>query len=122
MTQRVLFDAANGEFRISRPGKDVSSTNVRDFIFREDSNTYWPLFTGSVTVGSGNSTNSVSLPAAVSGLPFILLKCSDGAMPIGPDPSGHGIFALISSGGNSMTIYSNGARTITYYVFGNPFG
>lgn len=122
MSQRVLLDAANGEFRISRPGKDVSSTDPRDFIFREDMATYWPLYTGSATVGSGNTTTNVTLPAAVTGLPFIVLKCSDGALPSGPDTNGHGIFALIAQNGSSMTIYSNGARTITYFVFGNPYG
>jgi hypothetical protein len=121
MSERVLIDNSDSpKFRISKPGKDVSSSDMTDFILREDNVTYYPFFTGSHTfTGSGSAT--ISLPDDFPGLPVAVIKTSDNRLACVRNVTGpSGPYATVSKDGSSITLHNDGvARTITCFVFGN---
>lgn len=113
MTERLKIGIQGGNpvFRISKPGFDVSSTDLSKFILREDSYTYHPVISGSRTFSGNGSIN-----VGVSGLgvpPFIILKSSDNALPTYWD-----YWAKLNSALDTLTIVNerNVARTITFFI------
>lgn len=113
MTERLKLGIHAGSpvFRISKPGYDISSTDLSKFILREDSYTFHPVISGSRTFAGNGSVN-----VGVSGLsdpPFIILKSSDNALPTYWD-----YWAKLNSALNTLTIVNerNVARTITFFI------
>lgn len=118
MVARVLIAVSpNPLFRISKPGFDVqTSTDRDDFIIREDDpQPFYPDFTGSLVFAGGGSSQNIALSPALPAVPVVLLKASDGRAA-----SVDTYFAYINSALSQITVRNvSGARTITYFIFGN---
>jgi len=118
MTDRILIEGGSSpKFRISRPGKSVTSTDLSDFLLREDRETYRNYTSGSVAFG-GSGTSTVSL-SGFSRPPLVMLRSSDNTIPAQED-----YFATISSDLTVLTIHNRRSvsRTIYYAVFANQIG
>jgi len=113
MTDRMVLGIQGGSpvFRITKPGYDISSTDISKFIIREDSFTFHPVISGSRTF-TGNGTVNVGV-GGLSEPPFIILKSSDDALPTYWD-----YWAKLNSALNTLTIVNerNVSRTISFFV------
>lgn len=120
MTNRLYLGFLSGSpvFRISKPGKDVSSANIADFVLREDSNTLRPATTGNA-VFSGSATINISLSSfGFAAPPYVTLDSSDQFAPHFFD-----YYAKLNDTFTTLSIVNvrNIARTITYFVFANTW-
>lgn len=116
MVDRILLDFSTGTplFRISRPGRDVSSTNPNDFLLTETSLTFRPYLSGSVAFG-GAGTSDVPI-SGFSASPIGILKCSDGTVAHPLNYFGR----ILGSSFSTLRLTNNGgARTIYYWLFAN---
>jgi hypothetical protein len=119
MVDRIFlgFDGSgNPIFRLTKPGKDISSTDPEDFILTETTETLRPAIAGSkVFTGNGNQTFDVS-SFGFTDPPFVLLNCSTGSPAAYYD-----YYAKINNSLTTLTIFNrrNIARTIYWYVFRN---
>lgn len=122
MADRVLFRrGASGQpfrFRVSKPGKDVSSSNLLDFILHEGIPVIAPYVSGSTSVGA-NSNVLINFGRVYPNPAIIMLKPSGGMVAILSQ-----FEARIQSNMSSMRIYNKTgtARNITYYVYWNSIG
>ena len=117
MVQRILIEGgASPKFRISKPGKDVSSsTSFDDFVIREDAKSCWPRQVVNLAF-TGSGSQNISLSPAPSRAPLVLMKSSDNTV------CGFGNYwARLNRQRTTLTVVSNRgvARTITVYIFGN---
>lgn len=122
MVGRVLLQRGNGvkpfKFRISKPTKDVDSTDYNDFILHEGIGTVAPYITGSAQVPA---YSNVLIPFGRTYVKpaMILIKPLDGTV------AHHTQFeARIQSNMSSMRIYNKTgtSRYVTYYVYWNSIG
>lgn len=116
MVDRIFlgFDAGSPIFRVTKPGKDISSTDPDDFICREDMETLRPVLQGTVSFG-GSGTINIAL-SGFTAPPFVLLKASDNRMPHYYDYRAQ----VNNSYTNLAIVNAQGrARSIDYYVFRN---
>lgn len=119
MPERVLIelDGSSPRFRISRPGKSVFSTNVGDFLIREDMPVYRAFVNGSRSFSSGTSSTNVTIPS-ISGPVFVVARASDG-LAMGQQAQFGGYYVAMVNN-TTLNIRNEGAaRTIFYSVFGN---
>ncbi|WP_075655076.1 hypothetical protein [Pseudochrobactrum sp. B5] len=119
MAGRVLFQrGANFKFRISKPGKDVDSTDLFDFVLHEGIGTVAPNVTGSVQVPA-NSNVLIPFGRTYQQPALIMLKPSDGVVAFLSQ-----FEARIQSDMASMRIYNKTGTTryVTYYVYWNSIG
>lgn len=116
MTDRIYLGYSGGNpiFRLSRPGKDISSSDIADIVLREDSLTFRPSLSGT-KIFAGNGSQSVTL-SGFSAPPYVMLKSNDSFPPHFFD-----YYAKLNDAFTSLSIVNvrNIARTITYYVFQN---
>lgn len=119
MVDRVYAGLLNGAFviRVSRPGKDVRSTNPDDFLLREDSITMRPSpYSGYIDVGVGG-TYDIGI-GGFSANPFIMLSCNDGSLPQTFNYYGKVVGTTFST----LRIFNKGgARRIFYNIYGNTY-
>ncbi|MBC7280046.1 hypothetical protein [Hoeflea sp.] len=124
MTDRIMFGSNGSKFvaRVSKPGVDVSSTNLADFVLHEDFTTLIPVARGTVTLGVGAST-SFTLPSIIGKHPFVVLKSDEGILPVSPWFNLRGTYFLrLVPATGACTIYNeySTSLTITYAVFITP--
>ncbi|MER9176300.1 hypothetical protein NKH72_22230 [Mesorhizobium sp. M0955] len=103
-------------FRLTKPGKDISSTDPEDFILTETSETFRPAMQGFVTfTGSGSISVDIS-SFDFTDPPYILLKDS-----LDYVPGYYDYFAKLTNDLSSFSITNRRglARTVDYKVFGN---
>ncbi|PBB93207.1 hypothetical protein CK215_04325 [Mesorhizobium sp. WSM3864] len=118
MVDRIFlgYSAGNPAFRLTKPGKDISSTDPEDFILTETSFTLRPALASTATfTGNGSQTFDLS-SYGFTNPPVIILKSSDGSMA-----SFFDYYAKVNNALTSLTISNrrNIARTISFYVFAN---
>lgn len=124
MPDRVLIEleGSSPRFRISKPGKSVFSTNVGDFLVREDMPVYRSFFNGSQAMSAGTSTVNVTVPN-VDGPVFVVARSSDG-LSMGRQQGvlthfvGSYFVSLINNTTLNIRNYGD-ARTVFYSIFGN---
>lgn len=121
MPERILIQASSPfRFRVSKPGKSCSSTNMADYILHEDMDVCVPFLKGTVNfAGAGNIL--VNFGKTFTQPPMIILKRGDNrpVLPTGP------LFARLQSNMSSMRIYNVKyytqevllVGTCTYYVY-----
>lgn len=122
MAGRVLFQRGNAEtpfkFRISKPGKDVESTDLYDFVLHEGIGTVAPYITGSAQVPA-NGNVLIPFGRTYAQPALIMLKPSNGIVAYQTQ-----FEARIQSNMSSMRIYNKTgtSRYVTYYVYWNSIG
>ncbi|MCY0146146.1 hypothetical protein OEG84_25020 [Hoeflea sp. G2-23] len=125
MNDRVMFGNNGSKFvaRVSKPGKDVASTDLADFSLHEDFSTLIPIARGTTTLATGAST-SFTLSSIIGKHPFVVMKSSDGILPVAPYLNfyrGTYYLRVIPTTG-VCTLYNEYATslTITYAIFISP--
>lgn len=97
MVQRGLIDA--GKFRISRPGKDVSSTNPSDFMMHENFLFSQPYFfrfvacpfAGDTSQSSRNEIVDVAVPDVTDDPVVIMYTVTASGSIVWPSPRSFGV-------------------------------
>lgn len=121
MVGRVLFQRGDADtsfkFRVSKPGKDVDSTNLYDFILHENLGVVAPYVTGSAQVLAWSNV-LIPFDRTYSEPALIMLK------PQGVVAYQTQFEARIQSNMSSMRIYNHTgtSRFVTYYVYWNSIG
>lgn len=125
MVDRIWLQGDPLRFRVTKPGKDVTSGDMNDFVLHEEMDVCAPFVSGSVTFAGGGSI-LVSLGHTFSHPPLIILKRADNRpiTPTGP------LFARMQSDGASMRIHNYSEYTaypvyvgaVTYYVYSRTLG
>lgn len=109
----VGLSGSNPIFRISKPGRSVHSSNIEDFLFREDREVFRGHTSGSwASGGTGTADTGVS---GVGQIVYVSLRCSDGTAPAHDN-----YFAVLINPTTLRLVNRRGARTIHFSVFGNP--
>lgn len=122
MVGRVLFQRGNTEtpfkFRVSKPGKDVDSTDLYDFILHENVGVVAPYVTGSAQVPAGSNV-LIPFGRTYAAPALIMLKPSGGMVAFYTQ-----FEARIQSNMSSMRIYNHTSASnfVTYYVYWNSIG
>lgn len=122
MVGRVLFERGNEsspfKFRVSKPDKDVDSTDLFDFILHEGIGVVAPYVTGSAQVPA-RSNVLIPFDRTYSQPALIMLKPSNGVVGYQTQ-----FEARIQSNMSSMRIYNHtgASRFVTYYVYWNSIG
>lgn len=108
----------NLRFRIAKPGKDVDSTNLYDFVLHEQVGTLAPYITGSAQVPA-HSNVLIPFGRTYAQPALIMLKSSGGIVAYQTQ-----FEARIQSDMSSMRIYNKTgtSRYVTYYVYWNSIG
>lgn len=118
MVDRVFMGRLSGAFviRVSRPGKDIRSTNDDDFLFKEDSISMRPSpYSGYIDAGTG--TYDIGIGGFIAN-PLILLRCSDGTLAQTFNYYGKVVGTTFST----LRIFNKGgARRIFYNIYGNTY-
>lgn len=121
MAGRVLFQRGNSEtpfkFRVSKPGKDVDSTDLFDFILHEGVGVVAPYVSGSAQVPAWSNV-LIPFGRTYAEPALIMLK------PQGVVAYQTQFEACIQSNMSSMRIYNKTgtSRFVTYYVYWNSIG
>ncbi|MBK3745658.1 hypothetical protein G3A39_41605 [Paraburkholderia aspalathi] len=118
MASRVFIEKGPAfKFRVSRPGKDTSSTNLDDFIIHEALGVAAPYETDEIAVPA-NSNVLINFGRTYANPALIMLK------PVGVVAYLTQFEARIQSNMSSMRIYNHTgtARSVTYYVYWNSIG
>ena len=122
MADRVFWQRGGDSkpfiFRISKKGKDISSTEPLDFIMHENLGTVAPYITGSAQVAA-YSNKWIPFGRVYAQPALIMLKPSDGVVAFYTQ-----FEARIQSDMASMRIYNHtgSSRYVTYYVYWNSIG
>lgn len=119
MVGRVLLQkGANFKYRISKPTKDVGSTNLYDFVLHEGVGTIAPYVAGSAQVPA-NGNVLISFGRTYTQPALIMLKPAGGVVAYQTQ-----FEARIQSNMSSMRIYNKTgtARAVTYYVYWHSIG
>ncbi len=122
---RVIFGNNGSQFvaRVSKPGKDVSSTNLEDFSLHEAFSTLIPIARGTVTLVTGAST-SFTLSEIIGKHPFVVLKSDEGILPIAPYSTylrgGYYLNLVPTTGVCTLYNQYETTLTITYAIFISP--
>ncbi len=118
MVDRFILGFVSGVpiFRISKPGKDVSSAVLTDFVFREDTDTMKPALTGSVVFTTSGTQNINITSLGFAAPPYVILDSNDSYLPHFFD-----YYAKLNNSFTTLSIINvrNIARTIEYFVFEN---
>jgi hypothetical protein len=102
MVERILIQtSAPFRFRVSKPGKSCSSTDMSDYILHESMEVCAPYTSGSVNfAGAGNIL--VNFGKVFSAPPMIILKRGDNRPVLATGP----LVARLQSNMSSMRIYN----------------
>ena len=126
MSNRVLFGNNGSQFvaRVSRPGYDVSSSNLDHFSMHEDFTTLIPVAKATVTLGTGGSS-SFTAASIIGRCPLVVLKSAEGILPCSPYYNGYfrgSFFLRVFPTTGSCVLYNEYATslTITYALFIAP--
>jgi hypothetical protein len=118
MVDRVYAGLLSGAFvlRVSRPGKDIRSTDENDFLFRDDSISMRPSpYSGYIDAAPGTYDIGIG---GFSANPLILLSCSDGTLAQTFNYYGKVVGASFST----LRIFNKGGtRRIFYNIYGNTY-
>lgn len=126
MSNRVLFGNNGSQFvaRVTKPGYDVSSSDLSHFSMHESFTTLIPVAKGSVVLGVGASTGFTA-SAIVGKCPFVVLKSAEGILPVPPFANNYfrgSFFMRVNPASGACTLYNEYATslTITYALFIAP--
>lgn len=122
MAGRVLFQRGDAttpfKFRISKPGKDVDSNQLLDFVLHEGVGVVAPYVSGSAQVPSGGNV-LINFGRTYAEPAMIMLKPANGRVAFYTQ-----FEAKIQQNMSSMRIYNYTSQTtaVTYYVYWNSIG
>lgn len=126
MSNRLLFGNNGSQFvaRVTKPGYDVSSTDLSHFSMHESFTTLIPVAKGTVTLGVGGST-SFTATSIIGKCPLVVLKSAEGILPCSPYANGFfrgSFFMRVFPASGTCTLYNEYATslTITYALFIAP--
>tara|TARA_R100000655_G_scaffold3535_2_gene12268 strand:+ start:2138 stop:2515 length:378 start_codon:yes stop_codon:yes gene_type:complete len=125
MSDRVLFGNNGSQFvaRVTKPGYDVSSSDLSHFSMHESFTTLIPIAKGTVVLGVGASTGFTA-SAMIGKCPFVVLKSAEGILPVSPTPgfAKGSFFMRVNPATGACSLYNEYASTltITYAVFIAP--
>jgi hypothetical protein len=126
MTNRVVFGNLSSQFvaRVTKPGFDVTSTDLSQFSMHESFTTLIPVAKGTVTLGVGG-TASFSASEIIGRCPLVVLKSAEGILPCSPYANGFfrgSFFMRVFPATGACVLYNEYATslTITYALFIAP--